>query len=216
MVSATPFIPSRKPRTPKKGCYEIEAGKITFGELLYDLAGGPLPGRQFKGLIPGGSSTKILRFGERFVGKHPKTREAYDWGVEDIPLDVTSLSLCETFLGTGGAIVMDDSTDMLEALGNLNVFYGHESCGQCTPCREGSLWLSRTTNRIARGEGREKDIELLSDIADQIEGRTICALGEAAAWPVQSGVKKFADEYLAKIRGENKNISDKKKSFRLV
>ncbi|MDP0496504.1 MAG: NADH-quinone oxidoreductase subunit NuoF [Verrucomicrobiota bacterium JB024] len=183
----------------KPGYYEVEAGSATFGELLYDLCGGPLPGRKFKALIPGGSSTKILRFGERFTGKHPNTGEPFDWGVEDIPLDAISLRACGTFLGTGGAIVMDDSTDMMEAIANLMAFYGHESCGQCTPCREGSLWLNKMTTRMCSGRARTEDVDLMKNIADQIEGRTICAHGEAVAWPTQSHYNKFKDEYLDKI-----------------
>jgi NADH-quinone oxidoreductase subunit F len=183
----------------KPGYYEIEAGSATFGELLYDLCGGPRPGRKFKALIPGGSSTKILRFGERFTGKHPNTGEPFDWGVEDIPLDAVSLRACGTFLGTGGAIVMDDTTDMMEAIANLMAFYGHESCGQCTPCREGSLWLNKMTTRMCSGRARTEDVDLMKNIADQIEGRTICAHGEAVAWPTQSHYNKFKDEYLDKI-----------------
>ncbi|WOO39480.1 NADH-quinone oxidoreductase subunit NuoF [Rubellicoccus peritrichatus] len=185
----------------RPGYYELEAGSCTFGDLLYGLCGGPLPGRKFKALIPGGSSTKILRFGERFEGKLPDGTP-FDWAVEDIPLDANSIGLCGTFLGTGGSIVMDDSTDMLEALANLNAFYGHESCGQCTPCREGSLWLQKMTGRMCSGSAREEDVPLLKDIADQVAGRTICAHGEAVAWPVQSAVPKFKDEYLEKIKNQ--------------
>ena len=166
------------------------------------FVGGPLPGRKFKGVIPGGSSTKVLRFGERFTGTLP-SGEAFDWGVEDIPLDSNSFTLCGTALGTSGSIVMDDSTDMLEALANLNAFYAHESCGQCTPCREGSLWLNRITTRMCDGKGREEDVPMLKDIADQVEGRTICAHGEAVAWPVQSGTIKFQDEYLEKVNKQS-------------
>ncbi len=183
----------------RPGYYEIEAGACTFGDLLHDFCGGPLPGRQFKALIPGGSSTKVLKWGEKFKVKHPNDGQEYEWGVEDIPLDAISIGLCGTFLGTGGSIVMDDSTDMLEALANLNAFYGHESCGQCTPCREGSLWLEKLSGRMTSGKARPEDVPLLKDIADQVAGRTICAHGEAVAWPVQSAVPKFQDEYLDKI-----------------
>lgn len=184
----------------KPGYFEIEAGACTFGEVLYDLCGGPLPGRKFKAVIPGGLSMKILKFGERFKGKHPNSGEDYDWGVEDIPMDSISFGLCGTALSTGGAIVMDDSTDMLEAMANINAFYAHESCGQCTPCREGSLWLKKLTGRMTDGHAREQDVDLMKNIADQVAGRTICAHGEALAWPVQSAVPKFRDEYLDKIR----------------
>ncbi|MDR1497218.1 MAG: NADH-quinone oxidoreductase subunit NuoF [Puniceicoccales bacterium] len=183
----------------RPGLYEIEAGAATIGELLHDLCGGPLAGRTFKALIPGGSSTKILKFGERFTGKLPNGT-AFDWKLEDVPLDAVSLTASGSSLGTGGMIVMDDSVEMIQALANLNAFYAHESCGQCTPCREGSLWLARITRRIIRGGGHMEDVALLGSIADQIAGRSICAHGEAAAWPVQSAVAKFGDEYIESIR----------------
>ena len=96
------------------------------------------------------------------------------------------------------------SVEMIQALSNLNAFYAHETCGQCTPCREGSLWLSRVSKRITTGGGLETDVPLLLDIANQVAGRTICAHGEAVAWPVQSAVPKFKDEYLESIRKRQK------------
>ena len=108
----------------RPGLYEIEAGKATFGQLLYDFCGGPLDGRTFKAIIPGGSSTKILKIGERFKGKLPNGQE-FDWAVEDIPLDSNSIAACGTGLGTGGTIVLDDSVEMIQALSNLNAFYAH-------------------------------------------------------------------------------------------
>ena len=102
--------------------------------------------------------------------------------------------------GSGAIIVMDDSRSMVDCLANLSEFYAHESCGQCTPCREGSLWMAKGLHRLAHGDGRKQDAEYLSHIAQNIQGRTICAFGEAAAWPVLSFVKKFKDEFVA--RGE--------------
>ncbi len=201
------------------GYWEFEAGKITMGQLLYDCAGGPLEGRKFKAVIPGGMSMKILKFGETFKGKDPVTGEPARWAVEDIPLDGGSLMACGTALGTGGAIVMDDSVDMLEALANINAFYAHESCGQCTPCREGSLWLNKITTRMTGTNGscggRVEDIDQLLAIADQVAGRTICAHGEALAWPVQSAQPKFRDEYAASLeaRKQGKRPTD---SYRLI
>ena len=127
----------------RPGYYEFEAGKITMGQLLNEVCGGPLPGRTFKAVIPGGSSAKILRFGERFKGKRKVGAEMvdYDWGVDDVPMDLESLGMIGTMGGSGGVIVMDDTVNMVEALANINAFYSHESCGQCTPCREGSLWM---------------------------------------------------------------------------
>ena len=178
----------------RPGYYEVECGKLTLGQLLNDVCGGPRPGRTFKAVIPGGSSAKILRFGERFKFKR-RDGSAVDWGVEDIPMDFDSLAACGSMGGSGGVIVMDDSTDMVAALANINAFYAHESCGQCTPCREGSLWMKKITARMVGGGARPQDGELLKSVADQIAGRTICPFGEACAWPTQSFVQKFGEEF---------------------
>lgn len=180
----------------KPGYYEYACGEITMGQLLYDVCGGPLEGRQFKAVIPGGSSAKILRFGEEFTLKNKDGSERV-LKVEDIPLDFDTLAACGTMGGSGGVIVMDDSVNMVEALANINAFYAHESCGQCTPCREGSLWMKKITTRMVHGEAREEDGELMKSVADQIAGRTICAFGEACSWPTQSFVLKFGDEFKA-------------------
>ncbi len=183
----------------RPGYYEFEVGRVTMGQLLNEVCGGPLPGRSFKAVIPGGSSAKVLRFGERYKGKRKVGAEMvdYDWGVEDIPMDFDSLAMIGSMGGSGGVIVMDDSVSMVEALGNINAFYSHESCGQCTPCREGSVWMKRITARMVSGHGRPEDGALLKSVADQIAGRTICAFGEACAWPTQSFVAKFGDEFKA-------------------
>jgi NADH-quinone oxidoreductase subunit F len=178
----------------RPGYYEFESGKITLGRLLNEICGGPLPGRRFKAVIPGGSSSKVLRFGERFKVRL-RDGTNVDWGVEDIPMDYDSLVACGTMGGSGGVIVMDDSVDVVAALANLNAFYAHESCGQCTPCREGSLWMKKITARMVSGGARSGDGALLKSVADQIAGRTICPMGEACAWPTQSFVQKFADEF---------------------
>ncbi len=181
----------------KPGYYEFEVGKVTLGQLLNEVCGGPLPGRTLKAVIPGGSSAKVLRFGERFKGKRKVGAEMvdYDWGVEDIPMDFDSLGMVGSMGGSGGVIVMDDSVSMVDALANINAFYSHESCGQCTPCREGSRWMQRITGRMVHGVARAEDGALLKSVADQIAGRTICAFGEACAWPTQSFVLKFPEEF---------------------
>ncbi len=181
-------------KTP--GYYEIECGKATYGDLINDFGGGMLPGRKLKALIPGGSSSKIIRGDERFKGKL-KDGSPYDWSWEDVPLDFDSPMMVGSMSGSGAVIALDDSVDIVEALANLNAFYAHESCGQCTPCREGSLWMSRITRRMVSGAARTEDVDLLASIGDQIAGRTICAHGEACAWPTQSYVAKFRDEFLA-------------------
>ena len=191
----------------KPGYYEYACGEITMGQLLNDVCGGPLPGRTFKAVIPGGSSAKILRFGEKFTIKN-KDGTTKEWAVEDIPLDFDSLAAAGTMGGSGGVIVMDDSVNMVEALANINAFYAHESCGQCTPCREGSLWMKKISTRMVHGEAREEDGELIKNVADQIAGRTICAFGEACSWPTQSFVAKFGDEFKTYKDDKNSKPSD--------
>src|ERR1700722_12129863 len=156
----------------RPGYYEFEVGKVTMGQLLNEVCGGPLPGRTFKAVIPGGSSAKVLRFGERYKGKRKAGAEMvdYDWGVKDIPMDFGLLAMIGSMGGSGGVIVMDDSVSMVGALGNINAFYSHESCGQCTPCREGSLWMKKITARMVHGKARPEDATLLVSVADQIAG----------------------------------------------
>jgi NADH-quinone oxidoreductase subunit F len=185
----------------RPGYYEFEVGKVTLGQLLNEVCGGPLPGRQFKAVIPGGSSAKILKVGEVFTLKN-KDGSTRTLAFDDIPMDFDTLAAVGTMGGSGGVIVMDDSVSMVEALGNINAFYAHESCGQCTPCREGSLWMKKITGRMVNGDARPEDGALLKNVADQIAGRTICAFGEACAWPTQSFVLKFGDEF--KAYAENK------------
>jgi NADH-quinone oxidoreductase subunit F len=180
----------------KPGYYEFPCGKITMGEMINDVCGGLFPGRTLKAIIPGGSSAKVLRADERFQGKLKDGTE-FDWSIWDIPLDFDSPMACGSMSGSGGIMVMDDTTDIVQALSNLNAFYAHESCGQCTPCREGVQWMRKVTKRMCNGDSREGDADLLLSIANQIEGRTVCAFGEAAAWPVQSFVKKFKDDFEA-------------------
>ena len=124
-------------------------GHLHLGEMIYDVCGGLLPGRSLKAVIPGGSSSKILRADERFTGKLKDGTE-FDWGIEDIPLDFDGPASAGSMSGSGGIIVMDDTVDMVEAMANINAFYAHESCGQCTPCREGSLWMRKITKRMCR------------------------------------------------------------------
>jgi NADH-quinone oxidoreductase subunit F len=121
--------------------------------------------------------------------------EEKEIALEDIPLDFDTLAAAGSMAGSGGVIVMDESRDMVECLANINTFYAHESCGQCTPCREGSLWMKKITDRLIDGSGLATDAGLLKNVADNIAGRTICAFGEACAWPVQSFVAKFPEEF---------------------
>ena len=182
----------------RPGPYEIPAGGVTLGELINDVCGGMKPGRKLKAVIPGGSSSKILRAGEVFKMKvKGPDGEMVDKEVPllDLVMDAANLASAGTMIGSGGVIVMDDSRDMLWALNNLNEFYAHESCGQCTPCREGVLWIDKMTTRMVNGEGTAQDPATLKNVADNIAGRTVCAFGEAASWPVQSFLEKFPEEF---------------------
>ncbi|MEI7962857.1 MAG: NADH-quinone oxidoreductase subunit NuoF [Verrucomicrobiota bacterium] len=185
----------------RPGPYEIPAGGVTLGELINDVCGGMKPGRKLKAIIPGGSSSKILRAGETFKMKvKGPDGEMVEKEVPllDLVMDASTLAAAGTMIGSGGVIVMDDSRDMLWALNNLNQFYAHESCGQCTPCREGVLWIEKMTTRMVSGEGIEQDPATLQNVADNIAGRTVCAFGEAASWPVQSFLQKFPEEFAVK------------------
>ena len=184
----------------RPGFYEIPCGGVTLGELIFDVCRGLKPGRTLKAVIPGGSSAKVLRAEETFKIKvKGADGEMVEKSVPllDVVMDASSLQAVGTMIGSGGVIVMDDTRDMLWVLNNLNQFYAHESCGQCTPCREGSLWMSKVTTRMLNGGGVESDPTKLKSIADNIAGRTICAFGEACAWPTQSFLDKFPEEFAA-------------------
>ena len=177
------------------GYFEIETGKVTLGELINEpvFGGGLRDGNKLQAIIPGGSSSKVLRAGETFsVGDR-------EIDLLDIPYDFDTLMKIGTMSGSGAIIVIDDSRDIIECLANLAEFYAHESCGQCTPCREGSLWMNKALHRLTHGDGRKEDTEYLKHIAHNIQGRTICAFGEACAWPVLSFVDKFKDKFEEKV-----------------
>ncbi|MDP7050812.1 MAG: NADH-quinone oxidoreductase subunit NuoF [Verrucomicrobiota bacterium] len=178
------------------GYYEIEVGKATLGELINhkNFGGGLRKGRSIQAIIPGGSSAKVFKANETFDVDGEKIN------VLDIPYDFDTLMACGSMSGSGAIIVIDDSRDIVECLANIAEFYAHESCGQCTPCREGSLWMSKALHRMTHGEGRPEDADYLLHIAQNIQGRTICAFGEACAWPVLSFVNKFKKEFKAKSK----------------
>ncbi len=159
------------------GNFEVPLG-TPFAELL-EMAGGVRNGNKLKAVIPGGSSTPVLP-GEIMM---------------DVNMDYDSLSKAGSMLGAGSVIVMDETTCMVGALARISHFYYEESCGQCTPCREGTGWLARMVHRIEHGEGTQEDLDRLVDVANHIEGRTICGLGDASAWPVQSFIRHFRDEF---------------------
>jgi NADH-quinone oxidoreductase subunit F len=172
----------------RPGNFEIPMG-TPFSKLL-ELAGGVRKGRKLKAVIPGGSSSPVL----------PASI------MMDLTMDYDSIAKAGSMLGSGAVIVMDDSRCMVQSLLRLSYFYMHESCGQCTPCREGTGWMYRMVNRIAHGEGRMEDIELLNSVADNIQGRTICALGDAAAMPVRAMIKHFRDEFVHLIEHKTSTV----------
>ena len=155
-----------------------------FSKLL-ELCGGVRGGRKLKAVIPGGSSAPVLPADIMM----------------NCTMDYDSIAKAGSMLGSGAVIVMDETRDMVESLLRLSYFYMHESCGQCTPCREGTGWLYRVVDRIHNGQGRASDMDLLNSVADNIQGRTICALGDAAAMPVRAMIKHFRHEFEALIPG---------------
>lgn len=189
----------------KPGYYEIEVGKMTMRELLEDVCGGPKEGRSFKAVIPGGSSSKILRCDETFkIGRGDDAKDLSFW---DIQLDFDTLAACGSMAGSGGVIVLDNSRKMSWVLNNINHFYAHESCGQCTPCREGSTWMKKISDRIVAGKASPEDITTLEEVAYQIDGKTVCAFGEASSWPVEAIIAKYRDELTAETSEDNDRLS---------
>jgi NADH-quinone oxidoreductase subunit F len=188
----------------KPGVYELPMG-IPFKNLIYDVCGGIPGGRQLKGLIPGGSSMPPLDASELDV---PIEFDALgsDARIKDVevkpgvPFDMGGGKRLKTMAGSGGIVVFDDRTDVVALCARIMKFYAHESCGQCTPCREGSGWLARVCARVAKGEGEAGDIDLMANIANGIAGNTICALGEATAWPLLGFLTKFRADFEAKLK----------------
>ena len=174
------FCVSGHVNTP--GVFEADM-HVTVRQLIYDYAGGIANGRQLKAVIPGGSSVPILLPNQI-----------------DVPASFDALQKAGTLLGSAGMIVMDDTTCMVWVAKNLLHFYRHESCGKCTPCREGGDWLFKILDKIERGEGTMKDIDLLLSVSDNIAGKTLCAFGDAAATPVLTTVKQFRAEYEAHVQ----------------
>lgn len=166
----------------RPGVYELPMG-TPLREIIYEHAGGVRGGKQLKAVVPGGSSSPILTPDEI-----------------DVKMDYDSLAAIGSMLGSAGVIVMDEDTDIVRALYVVTRFYHHESCGQCTPCREGTGWAERILKRMLDGHGRPEDIDNLVRIADNIMGNTICPLGDAAALPIQSYIKKFRHEFEAYVK----------------
>lgn len=167
----------------KPGIYELPSGTL-LTDLIYNYGGGVPGNKKVLCVIPGGSSMPPIR-GDQ---------------IEGVKMDAESLKTVGSAIGTAGVIVMDEDTDLVKVLARISKFYYHESCGQCTPCREGTGWMLKILNRIIRGEGSRSDLDLLISVASNIEGNTICALGEAAAWPVRYMVQRFRDYFEARVK----------------
>lgn len=168
----------------KPGVYELPAGSVTLRQLIYDYCHGILDDKKLKAVIPGGSSAPVLTADEI-----------------DVIVDIEPLMKIGTMLGSAGIMVVSEDYCVVKLIKRITKFYAHESCGQCTPCREGCRWMEDILERIEHGKGREQDLALLLEIANNINGKTLCALGDAAAGPVTSFVKKFRADFEAHIRG---------------
>src|SRR5436190_781666 len=169
----------------RPGVYEEPVG-VTLRDLI-QRAGGVRNGRKLKAVVPGGLSAKILRADEI-----------------DVAMDFNSLAAAGTMAGSGGVIVMDETTSMVDALASAAKFFADESCGQCSPCREGTGWVHRIMNRITEGHGTLQDLDHMLGIAGDMEGKTICVFADAAAWPIQSYIAKFREEFESYIRAGRK------------
>jgi NADH-quinone oxidoreductase subunit F len=172
----------------RRGNYEFPLG-FNLKELIYDVCGGIRDGRKLKAVIPGGSSVPILRYDEI-----------------DIALDYESVAAAGSMLGTASVIVMDDRTNMVKQVRRMVEFYAHESCGQCTPCREGTTWLAKILRRIEAGQGAIEDLDMLLELGRNMTGTTICVLSDSAAAPVASSIAKFREEYLALMKPEQAGL----------
>jgi NADH-quinone oxidoreductase subunit F len=168
----------------KPGNYEVVMG-FPFKEFLYDLCGGPPPGRKFKAIIPGGSSVPVITMEE----------------AEATLMDYEGFVAQGTMLGSGGVIIFDDAQSMPRQLARLARFYAHESCAQCTQCREGTAWMTKILERIVAGQGTFEDLDTIFDLSEQMTGKTICVLSDSCGAPVTSGITKFRGEFEALIKG---------------
>ncbi|MCL5268085.1 MAG: NADH-quinone oxidoreductase subunit NuoF [Bacteroidetes bacterium] len=172
------------------GVFELPSGTL-LTDIIYKYAGGVIDGKQIKMVIPGGSSMPPLR-GDQLEG---------------VRMDAESLKAVGSAVGTGGVIVMDEDTDLVKVLLRVTKFYWHESCGQCTPCREGTGWMRKILQRMSDGNGKVEDLDLLLRVANNIEGNTICALGDAAAWPVKFTIQRFRKELEEEVLQQARNAA---------
>ena len=165
----------------RPGVYELPMGYDDMEKFIMEDCGGIRNGHQLKACIPGGSSVYAMR-ADQIIGKN-------------VLMDYEGLVEAGSLVGSGGFIVMDETVDMVDSTRNLTEFYKHESCGWCTPCREGTAWLVKIFDRIAEGGGRPEDAQLILDLVDNIEGKSFCALGDAASWAIQGAIKRFPEDF---------------------
>ncbi len=173
----------------KPGNYELEMGKFTFRDLIFNFAGGIPGGKQIKAILPSGGSGPIV----------PATDE-----VLDTPLTYEDIQKVGTILGSASVMVLDETVDITWAASKMIKFFKHESCGKCTPCREGTYWLDKVVDRILRGEGKASDVELINNVAANMQGTTLCALGDFAANPILATIKHFPEDFYAHVEGGQK------------
>jgi NADH-quinone oxidoreductase subunit F len=173
----------------RPGVYELPTG-VLLTDLIYKYAGGVRGNKKVKMVIPGGSSMPPIR-GDQ---------------IEGVRMDAESLKSVGSSIGTGGVIVIDEDTQLLKVLTRITKFYWHESCGQCTPCREGTGWMFKVLKRLSEGHGKPEDLDLLVGIANNIEGNTVCALGDAAAWPVKFTIQRFRKELEEEISSNSRGL----------
>jgi NADH-quinone oxidoreductase subunit F len=195
----------------KKPCIVELAVGPTLNELIHEVGGGVLGGRGVLCVIPGGSSTPVLRPEEKVKAPDPKSplHAWNDKSVFDVPLGVETMRGVGTMLGTCCVTVIAEGTDPVWCMWNLMQFYGHESCGQCTPCREGSAWLERVCSKLLEGKASMEELDGLHEIANGIMGNTICAFGEGTAMPALAFMQKFRPEFEAYVRGERTRANSK-------
>ncbi len=174
----------------RPGVYEYPSGML-ITDLIYEVAGGIRNGKKLKAVVPGGSSVPILRADM----------------IERMRMDADSLREAGSMMGTAGMLILDEDTDIVKFIYRTAKFYDHESCGQCTPCREGTGWFVKILEKFVAGEAESKDLDLLLDLCDNMEGRTVCALADAAAWPVRYSILRFRDEFEARVKTQTYSFS---------
>lgn len=196
----------------RPGVYEYPTGML-ITDLIYKVCGGMKNGRKLKAVVPGGSSVPILRADEAelnfevFEGYEKlmggiinKDVDGKPFSIKGVTMNAASLGEAGSAMGTGGMLVLNEDTDIIKFIRRIADFYDHESCGQCTPCREGTGWLRKLIGRFEHNEANSRDMDLLLDLCENMEGRTVCALADAAAWPVRAAVIRFRDEFEARVK----------------